>query len=214
MATISETTRKPASHHICPIPAQRLASGHDPGDGTRGPHSGHHLVTRSRRTSRAQAARSASLTAAGGTAFPPVSRPSIAPMRRSGHWSNRPSPPSSPGGSSASSDARRPGSRASSKLSSPSIWPAQTEVGKGSVKRSTAARRLSSSRRWVCHPEAKVEPSAAGGGGRQLSAPCVRQQQPEGRAGPVIASRCVVNPETGRKGIPVRPLPRRTGYVN
>lgn len=25
-----------------------------------------------------------------GTAFPPVSRPSIAPMRRPGHWSNRP----------------------------------------------------------------------------------------------------------------------------
>ncbi|GAA3594036.1 hypothetical protein GCM10022295_89330 [Streptomyces osmaniensis] len=83
------------------------------------------------RATRTQAARSVSLTAADGTVSPPVSRPSTGPTRRSGHWSNKPSPPSSPGGSCASSAARRPGSRASSKLSSPSIWPAQTGVGAG-----------------------------------------------------------------------------------
>ncbi|GEC10249.1 hypothetical protein SSP24_79040 [Streptomyces spinoverrucosus] len=60
-------------------------------------------------------------------------RPSTSPKRRSAPWSSRPSPPSSPGDSSANSAARRPGSRASPKLSSPFIWPAQTEDGKGSV---------------------------------------------------------------------------------
>lgn len=73
--------------------------------------------------------------AVNGTASPRVSMPSTGPMRRSGHWSSRPSPPSSPGGSSASSAARRPGSRASSMLSSPSIWRAQTEDGRAQWSR-------------------------------------------------------------------------------
>ena len=47
--------------------------------------------------------------------------------------SSRPWPPSSPGGSCASSAAPPPASPASSKPSSPSIWPAQTEDGKGSL---------------------------------------------------------------------------------
>ena len=46
---------------------------------------------------------------------------------------NRPSPPSSPGGSCASSAARPPESRASSRPSSHSIWPAQAEDGEGSL---------------------------------------------------------------------------------
>ncbi len=49
------------------------------------------------RANRARVARSAARTAAGGTVFPPAGRLSIGPMRRCGHWSNRPSPPPSPG---------------------------------------------------------------------------------------------------------------------
>lgn len=43
------------------------------------------------------------------------------------------SPPSSPGGFSASPAARPPASRALFRLSSPCIWPAQAEDGKGSL---------------------------------------------------------------------------------
>lgn len=55
------------------------------------------------------------------------------PPNGSGTWSNKPSPPSSSGDSSPRSAARRPGSPPSSRSSSPSIWPAQAEDGKGSV---------------------------------------------------------------------------------
>ena len=85
------------------------------------------------RATRAQAARSGSPTPVDGTAFPPVSRPSIGPTPRSGLRSNKPWPPSSPGDSSATSAAQRPGSPAPSKPSSASIWPAETEVGKCSM---------------------------------------------------------------------------------
>ncbi len=77
-------------------------------------------------------ARSVFPTAAGGRRCPQASRPSTGPTRRSGPWSSRPSPPSSPGGLSASSAARPPASRALFRLSSPCIWPAQAEDGKGS----------------------------------------------------------------------------------
>lgn len=53
-------------------------------------------------------------------------------QRRCGPASNRPSLPSSPGDSCASPDARPPGLPALSGPSSPSVWPAQTENGKGS----------------------------------------------------------------------------------
>lgn len=85
------------------------------------------------RDSRAQAAPSVFPTAADGTASLPVIKPSTGPTRTSEHWSSKPSPPSSPGDSYASSAARRPESRDSSRPSSLSIWPAQLEVGKGSM---------------------------------------------------------------------------------
>lgn len=74
------------------------------------------------------AARSVSLTAADGTSSPPASRPSTGPTQISVHWSSRPLPPSSPGDSCASSAARRPGSRASSKPSWPSNSPPRAEI--------------------------------------------------------------------------------------
>lgn len=87
------------------------------------------------RATGARAARSASGIAADWTAFPPASGPSTSPAQRSGRSPNKPSPLSSPGGSCASSAARRPGSRALSKPSSPAISPAQTEDGQGSRSR-------------------------------------------------------------------------------
>ncbi|GGO56602.1 IS5 family transposase [Streptomyces daqingensis] len=68
-----------------------------------------------------------------GTHSPQVSRPSTARTRRSAHLSSRPWPPSRPGASCANCDAPPPASPTSSKPSSPCTWPAQTEVGKGSM---------------------------------------------------------------------------------
>lgn len=58
---------------------------------------------------------------------------------RSAHWSSRPWPLSSPGGPSACSAARPPASQALSKPFSPSISPAQTDDGKGSLSMGAAA---------------------------------------------------------------------------
>lgn len=80
------------------------------------------------RATREQAAQSAFLTAADGTASPSASRPSTGPAQRSAHWSNKSSRPSSPGGSSANYAALRPGSRGSSKPSWSFNSPPRAEI--------------------------------------------------------------------------------------
>jgi hypothetical protein len=79
----------------------------------------------------APAARSALPTAAGGTRSRPASGRSTGPTPRSGPWSNRPPPPSNPGGSCANSAAHPLASPASSRpllclhlvWSDGAVWP-------------------------------------------------------------------------------------------
>ncbi|SCK62563.1 Helix-turn-helix of DDE superfamily endonuclease [Streptomyces sp. AmelKG-D3] len=65
--------------------------------------------------------RSVSRAGAAGRPFPQGRRRSTGPTRRSAPWSSRPSPPSSPGGSSPACGARPPASRASFRPSPASI---------------------------------------------------------------------------------------------